>query len=365
MTRAAFIPAGVWFGIVALLAVWPSPVAGRDKKGVDYGAGLVVSLASPASEVAPIVEEIAQNGIIHGSKEYNKDEYISGAVPVPYSKSFPAWTGGGKVFYKERKQALDPRNFKDSGDLGTLTVRYVVQPQGDHNTILHIDAVFVEDFRRTAHASNGSVESAECKDIQEHLSAVELIKKQTSESEKQRQQQLEKKNLAVPSQAVAASDSSSSSKNHPSSTEIIAQNAPSSAPGAARNITPNKTAEAQNFAADSTSDAISSSDSTAAHSAPVALSVGVIERAGDAPQSPASSESLEEHVKTLRRQLEWLVKSPGAPLKSSPFFSAHTLESLPAGAEVLILISTPYWYGVETHEGQHGWISRGDLEQRP
>jgi hypothetical protein len=28
-------------------------------------------------------------------------------------------------------------------------------------------------------------------------------------------------------------------------------------------------------------------------------------------------------------------------------------------------ISTPYWLGVETHEGQHGWILRDELEQLP
>ena len=42
---------------------------------------------------------------------------------------------GGKVFYKVREQALDPRNFKDSSDVGTLVVRYVVMPQGDKNTV--------------------------------------------------------------------------------------------------------------------------------------------------------------------------------------------------------------------------------------
>jgi hypothetical protein len=31
----------------------------------------------------------------------------------------------------------------------------------------------------------------------------------------------------------------------------------------------------------------------------------------------------------------------------------------------LIEISTPYWLGVETHEGQHGWILRDELEQLP
>ena len=44
---------------------------------------------------------------------------------------------------------------------------------------------------------------------------------------------------------------------------------------------------------------------------------------------------------------------------------APTLKSLDPGAEVLILIATPYWYGVETHDGQHGWLRRDELEQVP
>jgi hypothetical protein len=41
------------------------------------------------------------------------------------------------------------------------------------------------------------------------------------------------------------------------------------------------------------------------------------------------------------------------------------MKSLEPGIEVMILISTPYWYGVETHDGQHGWIRRDQLEQLP
>jgi hypothetical protein len=73
--------------------------------------------------------------------------------------------------------------------------------------------------------------------------------------------------------------------------------------------------------------------------------------------------TLEDRVRDLKRQVERLVKSPGAPLKSAPFHSASTLQTLPAGTEVLIVISTPYWLGVETHDGQHGWILRDQLEQ--
>jgi hypothetical protein len=76
-------------------------------------------------------------------------------------------------------------------------------------------------------------------------------------------------------------------------------------------------------------------------------------------------QTLEEHVRDLRRQVQRLVKSPGAPLKSAPFHTASTLQSLPTGTEVLIVISTPYWVGVETHNGQHGWILRDQLELVP
>jgi hypothetical protein len=46
-------------------------------------------------------------------------------------------------------------------------------------------------------------------------------------------------------------------------------------------------------------------------------------------------------------------------------FEISTLRSLSAGTEVLIVISTPYWLGVETHEGQQGWILRDELELVP
>jgi hypothetical protein len=79
----------------------------------------------------------------------------------------------------------------------------------------------------------------------------------------------------------------------------------------------------------------------------------------------APAQTLEQRVQDLRRQVERLVKAPGAPLKSAPFHTASTLKSLSTGTEVLIVISTPYWFGVETHDGQHGWIPRDQLELLP
>jgi len=312
-----------------LLAAAAIPAHGREKNVMQYGAGLIVNVPLPEPEVAQVVEEVAQNTIIRGSKEYNKDEYIAGAVAVKTTPVFPAWTEGGKVFYKVRQQALDPRNFKDSGDVGTLAVRYVVQPQGDKNTVLRIDALFVEDFRHGVHQSNGSVESSEYKDIQDRLAAVELVKKETAEALQAKQERLTKQNFGLGSDTVLLSTPPATAKTVTTNGEsATSQAAPASVP--------------QSLPASPTS---ATPQPSAAYEEP--------------------AESLEQHVAELRQLVERLVKKPGAPLQSAPFHTATTLKLLEPGAEVLILISTPYWYGVETHDGQHGWIRRDQLEQVP
>lgn len=85
----------------------------------------------------------------------------------------------------------------------------------------------------------------------------------------------------------------------------------------------------------------------------------------DSEMAQASLKELEQRVDTLRHQLEARAKSDGVPLKSAPFRRATTLQSLPAHSEVLIVILTPYWYGVETQDGHHGWIRRSELEPLP
>jgi len=317
--RAVFNPVAVFSSYYLraaaaflLLTAAGLPAHGREKDVLQYGAGLIVNVPLPEPEVAQVVEDVAQNTLIRGTKEYNKDEYVAGAVAATSTPVFPAWTEGGKVFYKVRKQALDPRNFKDSGDIGTLAVRYVVQPQGDKNTVLRIDALFVEDFRHSVHPSNGSVESSEYKDIQDRLQAVELMKKENAEAEQAKQERLAKKNFGL-----SATDDT-----------VLLSTPPSTAPPP-----------------------------------PASPSSATPQPSAAYEQQP--DESLEQHVAELRRQVERLVKKPGAPLKSAPFHTASTMKSLEPGVEVLILISTPYWYGVETHDGQHGWIRRDQLEQLP
>ena len=274
------------------LAAAVLPLHSREHKTrkEEYGLGFSTEIAAPESEVLQAVDDVINDGIIQGSKEYSKDKYIDKASPENSSSLFPEWTGPGKAFYKVRTKALAPVNFKESNDEGTLAVRYVVQAKDPQKTILRIDAVFVEDFKHTVHRSNGSVEAAEYKDIQDHVEALELQAKQAEESAKHRQEVLARQTLERKHEQDEAS---------------------------------------------------------------------ALTTAQD------SAETLEEHVANLRHQLERVIKAPGAQLKSAPFHSATNLKSLDSGAEVVILIVSPYWYGVETEDGQHGWINREQLEPLP
>jgi hypothetical protein len=295
--------------LVLLAAMCVSSLAAREKDTPQYGAGLIVNIPFPEAEVSQVVQEIVQNGIIRGTKEYNKDEFISGAEIANSTRVFPAWTEGGKVLYKVRFKALDPRNFKNSADVGTLAVRYVVLAQDEKHTVLRIDARFVDDSRHVGHASNGSVESAEYKDIHDHLESLELTKTETAEAESGKQ------------------ESSSSSRRQQVSLKDEAGEPPIQLPPSAQPTQP----------------------------------------PAKPPQSvePTSPVSLEQRVHDLRQQVERMVKAPGAPLKSAPFHTANTLQALPSGTEVLIVITSPYWFGVETHDGQHGWVLRDQLEMLP
>ena len=346
LVSSGFRKTGV--GLLVLLAA--IPLAAREKNALQYGAGLIVNVPFSESEVTQVVQDVIQDGIIRGTKEYNKDEYVMGATPVSTTRVFPEKVDG-KVFYKVRLKALDPRNFKDGGDSGTLAVRYIVQAQGPDHTVLHIDARFVEDFRRISHPSNGSVESAEYKDIHDRLDSVALMKSETAEAERENEA-ARAKMAAVKQEAAAGQASAAASVEQ--STSAVPVATPAAAPAAESSSAITSSSTPPSSAATLSTVPPSSTSTSAAASSP----------ASSAPVDD-SSQSVEEHVKDLRRQVQRLVKAPGAPLKSAPFHTASTLQSLNPGTEVLIVISTPYWYGVETHDGQHGWMLRDDLELLP
>jgi hypothetical protein len=79
----------------------------------------------------------------------------------------------------------------------------------------------------------------------------------------------------------------------------------------------------------------------------------------------ANEKEMEQQILSLRHELERRVKAPGADLKAAPFQSAASLKPLAAYTEVVVLIVTSHWLGVETPEGQRGWLPLQQLEPLP
>ena len=79
----------------------------------------------------------------------------------------------------------------------------------------------------------------------------------------------------------------------------------------------------------------------------------------------ASIKELEQQVQLLRHEVERRIKAPGVNLKAAPFQSSATVANLRAYTEVLIVIVTPHWIGIEAPDGQRGWIPADELEPLP
>ncbi len=79
----------------------------------------------------------------------------------------------------------------------------------------------------------------------------------------------------------------------------------------------------------------------------------------------SSAQDLEQRVNSLRHEVERRVKAPGASLKAAPFGSAANVANLAAYTDVVIVIVTPHWYGVETPSGLRGWLPLDQLELLP
>jgi hypothetical protein len=74
---------------------------------------------------------------------------------------------------------------------------------------------------------------------------------------------------------------------------------------------------------------------------------------------------LELRVAELRHQVEAQVIDDGTALRSAPFSRSPLIQTLGARTQVLIVVLTKNWYGVETPDGHHGWIRRRQLESLP
>lgn len=79
----------------------------------------------------------------------------------------------------------------------------------------------------------------------------------------------------------------------------------------------------------------------------------------------SSAEDMEKRIAGLRHELERRVQAPGAKLKAAPFALATDIATLPAYTEVVVVVVTPHWLGVETPAGQHGWLRLSELENLP
>jgi hypothetical protein len=287
--RPIDIPA---FRIICIAAALAGVVFVSSGSGADQlpSPGFASDLMAPESEVLQAVHEVLEDHVIHGTRVFEREPTLTGAEEVPSTPLFPAWRGGGKVFYKIRSQVIAPRHFRESSDLGTIAVRYVIVSVTGQRTRVQIDAVFVESAHRAVHNSDGTVESNEFKAIQEHLQAIQFDEQQAADIKRRRD-----------------------------SADLVKQT--------------------------------------------------VLRKREDESTLLASTQSsvkeLEERLKDLRHEVERRVKAPGTDLKAAPFQSSAKVTTLPAYTEIVIVIVTPHWYGVQTPDGQRGWVPIEQVEPLP
>ena len=252
--------------------------------------GFSAELSGSSAEVIQALNEVLEDQIIHGTHVFDKEPTLTGARVAASTPLFEPWNGPGRVFYKIRKDVVAPRHFRESEDMGTIAVRYVVTSAGEVHTRIHIAAIFVETAHRRVHASDGTVESSEFKAIQEHLQAIQFAAQEAADAKRRRD-----------------------------SAELVRQTAIRQ-----REDETTRLAAAQ-----------------------------------------SSVQDLQQRISAMRHEVERRVKAPGADLKAAPFRAAAKVKALAAYTEVVVVIVTPHWYGVETPDGQRGWMPVDQLETLP
>jgi hypothetical protein len=277
VTVCVFLFAGTCFG----------GSAGREQL---HSPGFAAEFTAPLDDVLQALKEVLEDQIIHGTQVFDKEPTLTGAVAVTSTPLFERWQGPGQVFYKLRKDAIAPRHFLESGDQGTIAIRYVVTSVGQERTRIRIDAVYVENTHHRVHPSDGTVESSEYKVIEEHVQAIELAEQDAADAKQRRE-----------------------------SAELVKQM--------------------------------------------------VIRQREDEntrlTEAQSSVQDLEQRVNAMRHEVVRRVAAPGADMKAAPFRSAANIRTLAAYTEVVIVIVTAHWFGVETPEGQRGWLPVTQLESLP
>jgi hypothetical protein len=280
-------------GMLLALPASASPFAIRgrsDQEKVPTAAGMGFELNASEADVVPIVDGVAADPIVRGTYVYERQKILIGAKPASSSSYFGAWTGPGHVFYKVLTGALAPRHFKDSADLGTITVRYIVQARSDSRVHLWIFAVFVTEGSRKAAPSDGTVESSEFKEIQDRLQQIQVSNQETAALIEKRQEEDETRAAAIRDRQV-------------------------------------ETARLES--------------------------------------AESSLKNLDSQWSDLRHKLIVKVAGGNAELKSAPFHSSTGVQTLTAGEELVVLIVTPAWLGVEAPDKHRGWLRHDQVEPLP
>ena len=285
-----------------------------------------IEIQATLADATKAVEEVASDSVVYGTYVYEHDKTLTGAHQVDTSSAFGK-SLGGKVFYKVAEDVIAPRHFKDAEDSGTITVRYELREKTPSSVSLRVDAVFVESARRVSHVSQGAVESAEFGQIQQHLDRIQAREKEARE-DAEADAKAEARPETGPVAAAASPGAPPAARPEPLASQPPAA-LPEPAPAAVSQTAASQTALSQ--------------------------TIGPV----------GSVAELEQLVDRLRHQVEARVRPSGAALKSAPFHTATTIQTVPGNSEVAIVILTPYWYGVQTTDGHTGWIQRTQLEALP
>jgi hypothetical protein len=275
--------------LISTLAILLLPMAGAPRETLST-PGIIREFPVPSNEIRQAVLAVVGDKIVHGTLVFDKEPILTGAEAVDSTSLFDPWEGPGEVYFKIRKNAIAPRHFLETGDQGTIAVRYVIIPVDANRTRVKIDALYQESGHRVVHASDGTVEKSEMKEIKDQLEALQEAASQAADARRRE-----------------------------TSAELVRQSLVRQ-----REDETSRVSNAQ-----------------------------------------SAQKDLEQQVSALHHELERRVKAPGADLKAAPFQSAASLKTLSAFTDVVILIVTPHWLGVETPEGQRGWLPQERLEQLP
>lgn len=176
-------------GLLVLMLLAPS--LSFCDKSASTAMGFTIELPSPEVDVLSAVQTVVEDHIIRGTYVYEREKTLNEAVSEKSSAYFRSGDAAGHVFYKVRRDALAPRNFKNSSDVGVITVRYLVRGTSDNTTHLEILAVFVEDGTNRVHESNSAVETAEFAEIQKQLLSIQKDRQMAAEAGERKNRQAE------------------------------------------------------------------------------------------------------------------------------------------------------------------------------